>query len=376
MHLEDILTMIQSVGGKKRFGAGIVVDPCRILTCSHVVNAALGRRMDESSRPTGDVLVTLHSSSVEGFIASVDSGPDAWNAPPAGSRRGADLCLLRLAKAIDVQPAILLTDENFIRREFRAGGYPQDWEGDLDIAIGEIVGRDEHGLYLLRPHSSALAVYAAEDNRFVGKNKRPVGVIHSGFSGGPVEVDGKIAGVIAEARASTAQATAYMVAASVFPKSVLPSDNLSDTKQHGREFVNQFAPGPMVKETYLITPELIHNCARAAEQRSDAAAILNSANRLRSDLGRSEESTTFGLLEFFALPNIDAGAGAFWSECLLRACVFGPRMLASLLVSLPEGLFDEQAKRDLEAILDLLLDKYRIQNDEPLTAVDRKRRGL
>jgi hypothetical protein len=375
MHLEDTLTMIQSVGGKKRFGAGIVVDPYRILTCSHVVNAALGRRIDESSRPAGDVLVKMHSSSVEGSTASVDSGPDAWNAPPAGSRLGADLCLLRLAKATDVQPAILLTNENLIRREFRAGGYPQDWEGDLDIAIGEIVGRDEHGLYLLRPHSSALAVYAAEDNRLVGRNKRPVGVVHSGFSGGPVEVDGKIAGVIVEARSSAAQATAYMVPASVFPKSLFSSGTRLDAKQRGREFVSQCAPGPTVKETFLMTPELISNCARAAEQRNDAAMILNAANRLRSDIGRSEE-VPFGLLEFFALPNIDAGAGAFWSECLLRAYVFGPRMLASLLVSLPEGLFDEQAKRDLEAILDLLLDNYRIQHDEPLTAVDRKRRGL
>ena len=189
--------------------------------------------------------------------------------------------------------------------------------------------------------------------------------IHSGFSGGPVEVDGTIVGLIAEARNSLAEATAYMVPVSLFPQRLLTLPSGQELQREtGIELVSQVMPGPMVKEKYLVTDELTQAYARRAKEQSDAVGILNKANRLRVEAARrSEEQDKFALLEFIFLPNIDAGPNAFWSECFMRACVQGPRMLVSLLAAAPDGQFDAQAKQDKNLLLKFLLEHYGIQGD-------------
>ena len=366
MPLEDVLAVIKGPSGKSRFGAGILVDSDLVLSCAHVVNLAIGRPMHESSRPREQLQVALHTSPSEELVASIDDAADAWTAPPASSGTGADLCLLRLTKPTTAAPAMLFPNDNLILREFRAAGYPQDWDGDLDIAIGEIVGKDAHGLFILRPPPSALAAYAVENNRLLRRDRRPTGVIHSGFSGGPVEVDGTIVGLVAEARNSLAEATAYMVPVSLFPQRLLifPSGQESH-RETEIEFVSQVMPGPMVKEKYLVTDELTQAYACNAKKQSDAVGILNKANRLRVESARrSKGQDKFALLDFIFLPNIDAGPNAFWSECFMHACLLGPRMLVSLLAAAPDGQFDAQAKQDKNVLLNFLLEHYRIQDDQ------------
>jgi hypothetical protein len=199
-------------------GAGVCLGTT-LLTCAHVVNVALGRDIDDRIRPEGTVFLRFPSLLNEVFHAQIADGADSWSPPPASSRSGGDLCLLHISEPCSVKPAELWNLEALIGREFRTGGFPPEWRGDLDVARGEIVGADGP-LYMLRPTAIALSVLALARSRILGGNKRPAGLIHPGFSGAPVESDGKIIGLIAEARVLSSDATAYMIPVSSFPSSI------------------------------------------------------------------------------------------------------------------------------------------------------------
>jgi tetratricopeptide (TPR) repeat protein len=222
MVLEDVLVTIYPHGSNVPVGAGLLVERDLVLTCAHVVNDALGRAQAEAQRPpTGaKVWVKQHAPASSAISASVDAADDAWSAPPPTRQTGADLCLLRLdAGSTSGFKSIQLRD---LRGEglpiaYRAVGFPKDW--DVDISVGQIQGRDSNGLYILRPDSATAAVVktATKSGFFHGEERTP-GIISSGFSGGPVEVNGTIVGLIAESRSSVADATAYMIPVSAFPQ--------------------------------------------------------------------------------------------------------------------------------------------------------------
>lgn len=224
MLLEDSLVEVFAPNGKAPVGAGLLVEQDLVLTCAHVVNSALGRDVREVGRPDGEVSIQFPQSGSIPFRASVDKEAEAWSDPPATKQLGADLSLLRLRVAGKGLPAKLWDFENLIGRKFRAAGFPQDWKGDLDIAEGKIVGRSQ-GLYLLRQSAAAAILAMLAKIRFLGGQYRPAGVIHSGFSGGPVEVAGKIVGLLAEARSSVWEVTAYMIPVSAFPKCIARNMN-------------------------------------------------------------------------------------------------------------------------------------------------------
>src|SRR5215831_501530 len=141
-------------------------------------------------------------------------------------------------------PAKLWISDNLISKEYRAGGFPEDWNGDLDISTGNIIGRDEFGLYLLRPKSEALSAYLLQKSHLWNDATRVAGLIYSGFSGAPVEVNGTIVGIITEARAKPTEATAYMIPACTFPDVISGSIiGLEAKKEDGLEFIRQLSQG-------------------------------------------------------------------------------------------------------------------------------------
>src|SRR5208282_4366029 len=98
--------------------------------------------------------------------------------------------------------------------------FPADYEGDLDIAQGEITGRDQYGLFMLQPGSVEILLMAAAARNFFGKEHRVTGEIYEGFSGAPVEVEGKIVGLVGQARGKPSDPTSYMIPVSTFPSGI------------------------------------------------------------------------------------------------------------------------------------------------------------
>ncbi len=215
--LEEVLAVIYPPGHELPAGAGLLVGNDLVLTCAHVVNKALNLPLLNAGRPAKAVRVKRYTSGSEDS-ASVAPGKDSWSDPPATKTIGADLCLLRLRTGFGEQfPQATLVD---IRRgsfpmKFRAAGFPRNF--NYDFAAGEILGAGPNGvLYLLRP-DLATSVRLGRTERTFRTQSRPSGLIWEGFSGGPVEVDEGIAGLIAEVREQMSDETAYMVPVSAFP---------------------------------------------------------------------------------------------------------------------------------------------------------------
>jgi len=214
MAVEDRLVAIIGTSGDP-VGTGLLIDDDLVLTCSHVVNVAQGRGKYEEDRPgTKDrpstiVKVRAHGST-DVVDSTIDPAEDAWWPPPASKSRG-DLCILRLpaGTAGGKGPATLRQYSRPERRTFRAVGYPVDWK-TADVARGSILGRDEDGLYMLRSEEDS-----PPSRRIFSHDKRPAGVIYTGFSGAPVESGGVIVGLLTMAR-DPADVTAYMIPVSRF----------------------------------------------------------------------------------------------------------------------------------------------------------------
>lgn len=222
MALEDALVAILPPEKDTPVGAGLLVDRRLVLTCAHVVNAALGRTLRATGRPTKKVVVAFHSSASQLVMACVDHAEEAWSDPPATKRRGADICLLLLDSEVvgDIEPLRLGNIQNLLKQEFRVAGYPRDWD-DVDFSSGEIVGREKHGLFVLRPKPDVLATVSTQKKSTVFQDeKRPPGIIAQGFSGGPVEVEGFIVGLLTQATSRVADATSYMIPVASFPQRV------------------------------------------------------------------------------------------------------------------------------------------------------------
>jgi tetratricopeptide (TPR) repeat protein len=238
MVFEDALAIVLAADGQTPVGAGLFLGNDLVLTCAHVANAALGRDLANSERPNRNLLIKPHSGFSQPLPASVDPNPAAWSAPRLSREPGADICLLRLDKAPEksIQAATLWVSDNLVGQKFRAGGFPRQWNGQFDVATGEIVGKDGSGLYMLRPKSQALAVLSTSTKKgFLQDAHRPTGLIHSGFSGGPVEVKGRIIGLVVEARDQISDATAYMLPVSllpaIIPRKWMPPEQVSETTE-------------------------------------------------------------------------------------------------------------------------------------------------
>lgn len=216
MGVEQSLVAILGTKGTP-VGAGVLVDTGLVLTCAHVVDRALNRGNDEN-RPSEGVSLTLYGARDKPLTASVDRREDAWSP----FSKGRDLCLLKLDGAsanASAKPASLAAfDAQY--RLFTAVGFPAVWEGEFGVSTGVIVGYDDGPkLYVLRPDAATqIAAQAIKPGVF--GDQKPIGSqISEGFSGGPVEVDGQVVGIVSQPRPPK-EATGYMIPAAAFPPSL------------------------------------------------------------------------------------------------------------------------------------------------------------
>jgi hypothetical protein len=227
--LEDRLVAIIGTNDKPA-GAGLLIDDDLVITCAHVVNAALGYGLDSTAHPANKVPVRLHGAS-KPVDTKIDPAKDGWRPPPA-SKEGGDLCILRLPKGTTKGRGLAHLREyaDMNERRFRALGYPADW-GEIDEAVGRVLARDEAGLYMLgsEPREEV-------QSSLIGGKTRPAGAIHRGFSGGPVESGNAIVGLVAMVR-DAGGATAYIIPVSAFgqrfeAKVVRFANRVSEQYQH------------------------------------------------------------------------------------------------------------------------------------------------
>lgn len=134
MPFEDHIAVIaKNRDSAEAAGVGVYLGDSLLLTCAHVVNVALGRNIEDVSRPSGMLFVRFPSVPGMNLQAQIADGKDVWSSPPASLKSGADLCLLQLS-GCQAPPAQLWELGTLIGRNFRTGGFPPDWKGDFDIA--------------------------------------------------------------------------------------------------------------------------------------------------------------------------------------------------------------------------------------------------
>lgn len=204
--------------GKQVSGSGFLITPTAVLTCAHVVNSALGLPPASAVRPDRRLKVQIQFAGHRGVpvLASVAQGEDAWSAPPADRAPGADICRLELDNAAPAGAVPGRSVQRLFTTPFNvlASGYPEDWNArvtvpQIDVAEARVLGVDS-GLWILRSDSVARSASGIS-------KKRSAGLVYTGFSGGPIQQDGEIVGMIAQVRSRMADGTAYAIPASEFP---------------------------------------------------------------------------------------------------------------------------------------------------------------
>ena len=129
--------------------------------------------------------------------------------PPVNQTYGKDICTLHILGDIPQGASRAIISIEPIKefpKEFRALGFPQDWN-ETDTARGYVVSRQRNAAYMLRPFDPFTAALTAAVFGFL--LRRHAGLIHKGFSGGPVEVDGKPMETVSRSRKKPMDVTAY-----------------------------------------------------------------------------------------------------------------------------------------------------------------------
>jgi hypothetical protein len=334
---------------EKAIGSGLLIDDDLVLTCAHVANSALGRGKDDKSLPAGKVCVHVPGSS-SSVWATID--PTGWQPPPP-TKNGGDLCVLNLpigtATGLGLAPLREFAD---MKRPFDAAGFPENWN-DIDYAEGTILGTNKDGLYML-----ASKARGATDSSIFSNNHRPAGVIHRGFSGGPVEAGGEIVGLLTLARPPK-DATAYMIPVSAFGARFPFTHNtnrVSEKYSHVRTLYRELR-----KRLALLTARLdlrLRYCENFAEvfevhRNSSADTEYVEGRDLRAlELARvlrGDERVTF----------LHAPGGAGKSTFLYELLLAAPDVdLVPFLIEFSAGGDFPSSSLDLEAQLKSWFEKY------------------
>lgn len=132
-------------------GCGFLVADRQVITCAHVVNAAVGARPDEREQPGQSIWVEFAVIATGLRIAAT---VESW--VPIESDATGDIALLRLSDAppARAQPAYLAPAADMWDHTFRTYGFPRGYPGGL-WASGRILGRQRHGWVQLEDVKSA-----------------------------------------------------------------------------------------------------------------------------------------------------------------------------------------------------------------------------
>jgi hypothetical protein len=231
---------------------------------------------------------------------------------------GADICLLRLrevapASATFAKLRALDFDNPF---NARASGFPEVWNQrpntvDVDYALVDVIG-PEGNLWLLRADPAAA-------NAAIATGRRPAGLIHAGFSGGPVDRDGEVVAIAAEARRPE-DATAYAIPISRIAVPILDSlgvlpAGFERVAPHAEDL---FARIRIARQQLAVELEL---SIRLCQTYDDVLATYRNAGRPTPDEG----------------PPRDLGVVAFAQLMQTRAPMANGHRLTAVLLSSPGG---------------------------------------
>ena len=187
--LEPSIVRIHTVDGKT-VGAGFLVTERQVLTCAHVVTAALDLPDDTTERPQAEVHLDFPLVAPEHILIARVSH---W-------RPAIDITVLELSSDLPagVRPVRLLTTSNLWGHAFRAFGFPVGYEQGVWTS-GVLRGRQADGWLQI------------EDTTETGY------LIAPGFSGGPVwdDVLGGVVGMIVAADTDEKIKAAFMILADV-----------------------------------------------------------------------------------------------------------------------------------------------------------------
>ena len=98
---EGFTVRVLKTGSDQTAGIGFLVTDRHIVTCAHVVNAALGRDPREQSKPAGNVRVQIEFPKLGGVGGTPSRGCEVleWRPPSrSGASAGEDIAGLVLAK--------------------------------------------------------------------------------------------------------------------------------------------------------------------------------------------------------------------------------------------------------------------------------------
>ena len=92
-----IVRIVGRAAGRPTAGVGVLVGSREVVTCAHVVNAALGRNHREQSQPATSDLVQLEFPMLPGPpVRTAAVAADAWRPPPQTGASGGDVAGLLL----------------------------------------------------------------------------------------------------------------------------------------------------------------------------------------------------------------------------------------------------------------------------------------
>jgi hypothetical protein len=191
--IAKILLAHADANGCDHAGMGILIDPFHVITCAHVINAALELMPEAQDRPTRSVRVSFP---MLGDILVVEASVVRWSAP--GTLPQNDIALLRLVSQAPEEAGVAILAD--------ITGMPPD--GDALSVFGVAAGNrlGQHVDARFKGPTSAAWV------QIDGANSTDAFIV-GGFSGGAVwdYPHGAVLGMVVARKVSAQQHIAYMI---------------------------------------------------------------------------------------------------------------------------------------------------------------------
>jgi len=116
--------------------------------------------------------------------------------------------------------------------------------------------------------------------------------------------------------------------------------------------LKKYPTSPMV-QPHIVSTSLIQEYARLIRQH-EALQVIAEANAFRLEADPNDPKTTI-IKEFQLVPVYTVAPYAFWLDAFKEARLHGPRMLAALLMVVPDDQFEPKARENRRQLLDNLL---------------------